>query len=258
MPTASQDTSRRISTVNEKPLHAALKKWYARPNDRIEVSVDGFLVDIVRPGASPVGSRDLLIEIQTGSFAHVRRKLLRLTARHAVRLVYPIAREKWIVRLAEDGRTELGRRKSPKRRAIQDLFDELVSLPRLLSNPNFSLETVLVEEEEVRRHEPGRAWRRKGWVTQERRLVQVVDQRLFETPADVGALIPSGLAEPFTTAELAATLGAPRRLAQKMAYCLREMGAIETAGKRGNAILYTRARPSCPGLLAPPEAPQLA
>ena len=45
-----------ISTFNEKPLHAALKAWYARAGDRLEVQVDGFIIDIVRDG--------LLIEIQ--------------------------------------------------------------------------------------------------------------------------------------------------------------------------------------------------
>ena len=49
------------------------------------------------------------------------------------------------------------------------------------------------------------------------------------------------LAEPWTTAELAAAIGKPRWLARKMAYCLREMGALEAVGKRGNAILYARA-----------------
>jgi hypothetical protein len=44
-----------IGTLNEKPLHAALKQWYAEPEDRIEAPVDGFTVDIVRG--------DLLIEI---------------------------------------------------------------------------------------------------------------------------------------------------------------------------------------------------
>ena len=28
-----------IGTLNEKPLHAALKEWYARPDDRFEVAV---------------------------------------------------------------------------------------------------------------------------------------------------------------------------------------------------------------------------
>jgi hypothetical protein len=40
--------SRNIGLLNEKPLHAALKDWYARPEDRFEVSVDGFVIDVVQ------------------------------------------------------------------------------------------------------------------------------------------------------------------------------------------------------------------
>lgn len=222
-----------ISTFNEKPLHAALKEWYARPDDQLEVPVGGFIADIVRG--------DLLIEIQTASFASLKRKLLELTAHHPVRLVYPIARQKWIVKLAEDGHSRLSRRKSPKRGMVEDVFAELVSFPTLLASPNFSLEVLLIQEEEVRRHDPARRWRRQGWVTHERRLLEVVDRQRFETPADLAALLPPTLPEPFTTSDLAASLPRPRRLAQRMAYCLREMQVIDPVGKQGNAILYVRA-----------------
>jgi hypothetical protein len=233
MSTEPQGATREIGTLNEKPLHAALKEWYARPDDRFEVSVDGFVVDIVRD--------DLLVEVQTGSFSGIKRKLAVLAARHPVRLVYPVAREKWIVKLAGDGHSQLGRRKSPKRGAVEHVFKELVSFPQLLSAPNFSLDVLLIQEEEVRRYDGKRGWRRRGWVTHERRLLEVVGHRLFETPADMRALVPNALDEPFTTAELAAAIVKPRWLAQKMAYCLREMGAIAQVGKRGNAILYARA-----------------
>jgi hypothetical protein len=43
--TQLQKTSRKISTLNAKPLHEALKQWYAQSNDRFEVSVDGFVVE---------------------------------------------------------------------------------------------------------------------------------------------------------------------------------------------------------------------
>lgn len=222
-----------IGTLNEKPLHAALKEWYARPGDRFEVSVDGFVIDIVRG--------DLLVEIQTGNFAAIKRKLSALVPSHPVRLVYPIAREKWIVKLAEDGNGQLGRRKSPKRGTLEQVFRELVSFPALLSHPNFTLEVLFIQEEETRRYDGKRGWRRRGWVTYERRLLQVVGSHLFETPVDVAALFPPDLCEPFTTSDLAAAIARPRWLAQKMAYCLREMGAITSTGKRGNAILYIRA-----------------
>jgi len=221
-----------ISTFNEKPLHAALKDWYARPGDRFEEQVDGFIIDIVRDG--------LLIEIQTTSLASLKQKLFTLVKDHQVRLVYPVAREKWIVKLAEDGPGVSSRRKSPKRGKIEDLFRELVSFPQLMAHANFSLDALLIQEEEVRCYDETRAWRRRGWVTQERRLLQVVDQVRFSTPADLGKLLPQDLEEPFTTADLAAAIARPRRLAQRMAYCLREMGEIEAVDKQGNAILYRR------------------
>ena len=223
-------TQPKIGTLNEKPLHAALKQWYAQPGDRFEAPVDGYVIDLVRG--------ELLIEIQTASFAALKRKLADLVTRHPVRLVYPVAQERWLLKLAPDGHSHLGRRKSPQRRSLMHLFEELVSFPQLLSSPNFSLHVLLIQEEQVRRYDSKRAWRRKGWVTHERRLLQVVDNRLFETPADMAALLPAGLAEPFTTSDLAAAIAKPRWLAQKMAYCLRKMGVITAIGKRGNAILY--------------------
>jgi hypothetical protein len=155
--------------------------------------------------------------------------------------VYPIAQEKWIVRLAEDGQRPVSRRRSPKRGALVEVFGELVSCPALLAQPNFALEVLLIQEEEVRRYAGTRGWRRRGWVTHERRLRQVVGRRLFAAPADLGALLPADLAAPFTTADLAVALGRSRRLAQQMAYCLREMGVLTPVGRRGRAILYAPA-----------------
>jgi hypothetical protein len=221
-----------IGTLNEKPLHAALKEWCAKPGDRVEVEVDGYLVDLVRG--------DLLIEIQTGGFSGIKQKLWTLTEAHRLRLVYPVAHEKWIVKLAGDGQRQLSRRKSPKRGQVEDVFAELVSLPRLITRTNFSLDVLLIQEEEARVHEPGRAWRRRGWVTHERRLLQVLSRHTFETGTDLAGLLPASLGGEFTTADLAAALSRPRWLAQKMAYCLRKAGLIQAVGKRGRSILYTR------------------
>lgn len=214
-------------------MHAALKQWYAQPDDVFEALVDGFVIDIVRG--------DLLIEIQTGNFSAVKEKLLTLVAKHPVRLVYPIAHEKWIVKLALAGEGQAQRRKSPKRGTVEEVFRELVSFPKLLLQPNFSLEVLLIQEEEVRRYDGRRGWRRRGWVTEERRLLGVVAQQLFETPADLWALMPDDLPQPFTTSDLANVMRRPRRLAQKAAYCLRKMGAITQVGKQGRSLLYARA-----------------
>lgn len=224
--------SQHISTWNESPLHAALKEWVAWPGDQFEMAVDGFIVDIVRG--------DLLVEIQTRSFASLKDKLSALVENHVVRLVYPVAEQKWIVKIADDGERCLSRRKSPKRGIVQDVFQELVSFPHLMAHRSFSLEVLLVHEEELRRYDGRRAWRRRGWITHERRLLGVISQHLFTDTSDMAELLPRSLPEPFTTSDLAHALTRPHRLGQRMAYCLREMGAIQPVGKQGNAFLYAR------------------
>jgi hypothetical protein len=219
--------------MSERPLHLAIKEWYAEIGDQFEVPVEGFVIDIVREG--------LLIEVQTRSFSSIRQKLTLLLEQHPVRLVHPIAQEKWIIKVAADGKSHVSRRKSPKRGGWEHIFEELVSFPKLLAEPRFSLEVLLTRQDELRRHDGRRAWRRKGWVIQERRLLCVLERRLLETPEDLASLVPSGLAQPFTTLELAAAMGRPRRLAQQMAYCLREVGVLEPVGRQGNAIQYVRA-----------------
>lgn len=225
--------SSHVGTLGEKPLHAALKRWYARDGDRVEEPVDGFVIDLVRDG--------LLIEIQTRGFSAMKRKLTQLLDRHAVRLVHPIPAEKWIVKVDAAGEI-LSRRKSPKRGEAVDLFGELVSFPELMARDGLTLEVLLTHEEEVRRRDPDRAWRRKGWVIEERRLLDVVARHPIDSTAGLAALLPMALAPRFTTADLAQALGRQRRLAQQMTYCLRRAGVIEAEGKVGNAIVYSRIR----------------
>jgi hypothetical protein len=190
-----------IGTLNEKPLHAALKQWYALPGDRVEVPLGGYFVDLVRG--------ELLIEIQTASFGSIRSKLRALTREHRVRLVHPIAVERWVVKQPRRGEPG-SRRKSPKRGRLEDVFVELVSFPELLTSGNLSLEVLLVGEEEVRRHDARLRRRRDGWVTEERRLLDVRERHVFHGPADMAALLPPDLEQPFLTSDVAAGLRCPR------------------------------------------------
>lgn len=220
-----------IGTLGERSLHSELKNWYAKPGDRLEQLLDGFHIDIVR--------RKLLIEIQTTNFSSQKQKLKKLIRKHKVRLVFPIAREKWIVRLAADGVTLLGNRKSPKKGNIFHLFEEFVSIPELIKHRNFSMEVLLIQKEEIRCDDGQGSWRRKGLSIIDHRLIEVVDRYMFNKPADFLSLIPANLPVPFSTLDLAERIGQPRWLAQKMAYCLRQMGAIDAAGKIGNSVLYS-------------------
>jgi len=220
-----------IGTLNEGALHAQLKDWYRRRGDRIEQRVDGFVVDIARG--------NLLVEIQTGSFAPLRRKLDLLTQRHRVRLVAPLPLVRKIIRLSHEGEV-LSARRSPHRGRAEDIFSLLVSIPSLLCRPRFELELALTHQEELRVCRQGRAFRRHGWVVVGRRLVSVERCLRIASPCDAADLLPAGLPELFDTAELAKAATIERRLAQQMTYCLRAMGVLETAGKRGNALVHRR------------------
>lgn len=223
-------TSPHIGTLGEGPLHADLKRWYAEPTDRIEVFVDGYVIDLVRD--------DLLVEIQTRSFASMKRKVATLLELgHRIRVVHPIAVDRTIVKVGNHGEV-LDRRLSPKHGAVADICAELVSFPDLLAQPGLDIEVVLTIEEEFRRHEDGKAWRRQGWVVVERHLIEVVSSHLLGSPDDLLDLLPADLPETFTTGDIAEGLKCTNRLAQQVAYCLRKAGAIQAVGKRGRSIEY--------------------
>jgi len=206
----------------------------APPGSRFEVPLGGYVVDAV--------AGDLLIEVQTRNFGAMRTKLAALLPEHRVRLVLPVAQTRWLVKHHPDGRVE--RRRSPRAGRPQDLFAELVYGPELFAHPNLELELALIGEEEHRRYEPGKAWRRRGWVVTGRALVTAYERRLYREPEELLGLLPAGLPAPFTTADVAAEGRLPRRLAQQAAYCLHALGLLERVGKAGNAHLYRVAAPT--------------
>lgn len=213
----------------ETSLHSELKRRLAQTGDMLEVPYDGFVIDIVRG--------DLLIEIQTRSFSSLRQKLASLLVQNKVRLVHPIPLEKWIIRAGSDS-SEQKKRKSPKRGRVEHLFNEMVYIPDLISHPNFSLEILLTTEEEIWQNTGAGSWRRKGWQITDRRLLSIQESKVFASKEDYLALLPPGLPQPFTTLDLANHAGIHRRLAQKMAYCLKVNQIIRLDGKHGRAKKY--------------------
>ena len=220
-----------IGELRERSLHAELKSWYALPRDRVEVPMDGYVIDLVRRGT--------LIEIQTRGFAKLKRKLTRLVHTHRVRLVFPIAKRKWIVTTDTRGQV-LRRRLSPKRGAYRDLFAELIRIPHLMTDPNFTLDVLLVDVEEVRCADGRGSWRRRGISVLDTRLLDVRGRRRFRTPADLARLLPARLQEPFTNRALADAAGISPAAAGEMTYALRHMGALSVVGKRSRAYLFAR------------------
>ena len=219
-----------IGTLNERSLHSDLKDFICQEGDDFEVAVDGYIIDIVR--------QDTLIEIQTANFASIKTKINDLVTRYPINLVYPIAREKWINKLPSELNPRQSRRKSPKRGRPIDIFNELVAFPEIFQQENFTLQLLMIQEEEIRRFIGKRRWRSKGWSTEERKLLNVLETHHFNGLASLLRFIPETLPDEFTTKELAYENSISLRLAQKMAYCLRHLGIFELVGKRSRSYLY--------------------
>ena len=171
----------------------------------------------------------------------MKRKLAALLDDRMVHIVHPVAVEKWITKIAADGDTFLSRRKSPKRGSCYDLFDELVSFPQLILNPRFSVEVVLVKEEEMRCEDGRGSWRRKGASIKDHILLEVAGREVFRTGRDFLRLLPEGWTGPSTNKELAKALKQPSFRIARMTYCLSRMEAMRLVGKRGNSLLYALA-----------------
>ncbi len=218
----------------EFSLHRQLKSQYASVDALQEVKLGSYRIDVV--------VADQLIEIQHGSLAAIRDKTAQLLKEHAVLIVKPIVARKSILKHKRRGGPVVHKRWSPKRGKPIDLFDELVYLTRVFPHHNLTLEVPLVEIEESRYpgHGRRRRWRTNDFVVEDQRLLRVLETYCFRSAGDLWQLLPKRLPRPFHTGHLADRLRVQRWTAQRIAYCMRKMGAAIEVGKSGNTRLYQR------------------
>jgi hypothetical protein len=216
----------------ETSLHRQLKSHYATPGSLVEQRLGRFRIDVLQP--------DRLVEIQVASLTAIRDKIAVLLKKHRVLVVKPIVVRKHLVKLRRAGGKEMSRRLSQKKQTLLDMFDELVHFTRVFPHRRLTLEVPLIEIEELRYpgHGRRRRWRVNDHQVEDQRLIQIIGVHEFRTAADLCRLLPPALPCPFHTGHLAEGLGVERWIAQRMAYCLREMGAVQSVGKLRGAWLY--------------------
>jgi len=215
--------------MNERALHSEIRKVYSLPGDQFEVKLGNYIVDILRG--------QLVIEVQTKNFSALKEKLQTLTEKHEVRLVYPLSEKKWITYLTKEN-VVTNRRRSPKKGKLTDLFRELVMISSIVGDENFSLEVLLIDEEEVRCNDGKGSWRRRGVSIKERRLLQVNSRILFQNKTDYLNILPDSLNQVFTNKELSKSAKIPIRTARQITYCLRKIDAILLAPKQGRELVF--------------------
>lgn len=217
----------------ETSLHRQLKALYENASSQTEAWVGEFRIDVIDH------EHPRLIEIQSAALAALRTKTRQLLADgHHVWIVKPLAARKYLITRDQAGEAVISQRWSPTRETLYTLFLELVHFVEVFPHPQLTIEVLLTIQEEQRISRPAKRWKGKTYRVADRLLRSVETRHELRTVKDLQKLLPSSLPALFTTDDLAKCAQIPRWLAQKVAYCLRKTGAIQTAGKQGHAWLY--------------------
>ena len=219
-----------IGTSNESSLHRDLKFRYAGLDGQTETAVAGFVAD----GVNAEGE---YFEVQTGSFAPLKKKALALNGR--LRVIHPVIITKYIEVYSKRGKLQ-SRRKSPRKGTAWDLFYVLVHAPELPQTPGLVIELALVDAAEQRVQDGKGSWRRGGVSIRDRQILALRDRITLEKPSDYLRFIPYKKNEKFTSALLAEKAGIRVDLARKTLYVLAKMGIVKKTGKKGNSLVYAR------------------
>jgi hypothetical protein len=220
----------RIGIEKESSLHRTLKFRYTGPEGQSETQVGSYVCD----GTTGEGE---IIEVQTGSFGPFREKVKNLAKTGRVRIVHPVAVQKYI-ELYDSNDCLIHRRKSPGKNGPWHLFKALLYAPELPLLPNVTIEIALVDILERRKDDGKGSWRRRGVSIVDKTLAGWRESIVLSGLNDYYRFVPFDKAEEFTAKDLAAKAGINAALARKCLYVLSRLGLVKRTGKRGNAVVY--------------------
>lgn len=222
-----------IGTLGEKTLHAVLKHYFEPYTDNHEIKIGGYVADIVGENG--------IIEIQTGNFNLLRKKLNDFLSVAHVTVVYPIASTKWLIWIDEQTGEQTLKRKSPKKGTPYEAFFELYKIKTLLTHKNLSFSIAMLDMEEHRILNGWSKDKKKGSTRYERIPVKLVDEITIDSVLDYEKLIPAELPEQFTAKDYKKASGLSLSGAQTALNVLHYVKAVKRVGKKGNAFVYEKA-----------------
>ena len=131
-----------IGTLGEKALHAIIKSYYNDNRESQEREVCGFVADIL--------CEDQIIEIQTGNFDKLNKKLEKYLESYKVTVVYPVARVKNIIWVDTESGDIVSKHKSTKKGTGIEFLYEASKIRKFLNNDNLNFEILLIDIDEYK------------------------------------------------------------------------------------------------------------
>lgn len=222
-----------IGTLGEKSVHAVLKHYFDPCEAHHEVRCNGYVADVKNERG--------FVEIQTRDFYRLQKKLEVFLQEAPVTVVYPVAAERWLIWIDENGALEPKRRVTRKLTAAS-VLPELYGLRSLFQNPRLRFCVVLLEVEDYRLKDGYGPDKKKRATKFDRYPVALLDELWLSSPEDYLQLVPDSLPDGFSAKEYAKAVKLPSRQASAAANVLSYFGAVERVGKDKNAYLYRRAQ----------------
>ncbi|HBF14156.1 MAG TPA: hypothetical protein DDW30_00445 [Clostridiales bacterium] len=226
-----------IGLLGEKWQHQIIKRYLTEDPSEHEVKLAGTrFVSDVRVG-------NAIYEVQTGSFAPMKRKLERYLADPSltVTVVHPLPAVRHLSWM-DPATGELGksRRVAGKRDPVL-LLPALYPLIPLLSHVGtgrLSFRLLLLEVEDFKLLDGRSRDRKHGATRLERIPTGLLDDLLFVSPADFAALLPPELPSPLTVAMLSRATGLQGLDAYSAARALAALGILTPAAPISRAMAF--------------------
>ena len=227
-----------IGTLGEKTLHAVLKHYYEPNEANHEIKIGSYVADIAN--MNPSQDIEKIIEIQTGGFDKLRKKLVRFLQLCSVTVVYPIPKTKWLLWIDEKTGETTKRRKSPKQGSIYDVISELYKIKPFLKHPNFQICVVFIDLEEYRYLNGWSKDKKKGSTRCDRIPIDIAEEIYIKDTANYARFIPEELSPQFTSKDYRIATKTSLNTAQIALNILNDLGLVKRVGKQGNSYIYER------------------
>ncbi|HHU23780.1 MAG: hypothetical protein PHG08_08255 [Bacilli bacterium] len=221
------DTS--IGRQKEKSLHLLLKKHLCPDETKHEVKINNWIVDIF--------DNNIITEVQTGNFHHLKSKLASLLLNYKVRIAYPMATEK-IIHWENPDTGEVTSRKSPKKAHPLRICKELYFLREFLNNPNLEIAIVPCKINEYRLLD-GYARNKKKGATKVDQIPVHFDEVIALNKKEDYQKHLAHLPEKFSVKNFKSLMPLSPKEASLTIQVLKTVGAISMVEKAGRAYIYS-------------------
>ena len=224
---AGEKAQNGVGTLSEKSLHAVVKNFVEENREFHERKLGRFVADVF-DGSS-------VFEIQTRSFYKMKSKLCEFLETMPVTVVYPLIRNKRLIRVDKKN-GEFGKPgKSSKKGDIHMFFREMYGLADIILNPGIKFRVLLIDVDEYRliRSEKDRGGEKGDIVPRE-----IIADYRFDCFEDFAEVIPNDLPETFTAEQYAGAAKARKEDAACEIRVLAKLGILEEAGREGHSKLW--------------------